>query len=140
MVVLIGILLCIPYQTLFNDTVRLTKQEAISFRVPYIELTNMIEANCEKDDKVWVISEGDTGLGKWVIRYNVRSVRINDSWGAWSFGEPQYAQYDGDVWTIPKTTEEWKEELMGDYDFVALYKVNDYFKKIYGGGSTTQRI
>lgn len=131
LVVLIGILLCIPYQTLFNDTVRVTKQEAISFRAPYIELTNMIEANCEKDDKVWVISEGDTGLDKWVIRYNVRPVRINDSWGAWSLGEPQY---DGDVWTIPKTTEEWKEELMGDYDFVALYKVNDYFKKIYGGG------
>lgn len=128
--IIVLILLGIPYNVIFDDIFGVTRQNALDFREPYIALSNKIKSNCDQDDAVWVISEANNGIDKWVIHYNVNPVRVNDSWGAWSLGEPQY---DGDVWTIPKSAEEWRNEILQEYNYVALYKVNDYFKAAYGG-------
>lgn len=39
--------------------------------------------------------------------------------------------YEGDIWTAMCSAEEWWEMLDGQYDYVALYHVNDYFVENY---------
>lgn len=37
----------------------------------------------------------------------------------------------GDMYSVEKSPEEWMDELVENYDYVALYKLNDYFIQNY---------
>lgn len=70
---------------------------------------------------IYFICQESSGYEFWVTRYTVRPHFVD---GNWSIGEPFY---EGDVWTSTTTAEEWRELLVESYDYVALYKINDYF-------------
>ena len=53
-----------------------------------------------------------------------------------SMGKPYY---DGDIWTIDYSLEEWKRALdEQDYTYVYLFKIDDVFRERYGGAFYSQ--
>jgi hypothetical protein len=97
-----------------------TVKESLEIRDSYTEICDKIMDCSTVESNIYVVQQESNGFDGLVIRY---AVRPNYVAGA-SIGEPFY---DGDVWTKELTVEEWIEDLCENYDFVALYKLNDYF-------------
>ena len=96
-----------------------------NIRAPYEPLKNSIHQICDGDDRSYFVSQETTGFDFWVSRFNARPNSFNPGM-TWSIGQPFY---DGDVWTLEMTPEQWKAVLLEQYDYVALYKINDYFRE-----------
>lgn len=119
----LGVMMIIPVNNVYGYLSRSTVERSITTRKPYTLLSSTILNIVPKGSKIYLISQGTTGFDYWVLRYNIRPNHANSSF-TWSIGE---AFYEGDIWTRSITPQEWQEELLRDYDYVALYKVNDYF-------------
>ena len=102
-------------------------KDSINIRNNYTALVNLINLKTDENDKIYFISQENSGFDFWVTRFSVRPRTLN--FCTWSIGKPFY---EGDIWTQPKTLEQWKNELFTEYDFVALYRINDYFVETYG--------
>lgn len=96
---------------------------SVAVRARYNVLSEKIMEACDGNDRIYIIAQEDKGIFKWVLKFNIRPNQINEEWN-WSIGQPFY---EGDIWTETKTAEEWRKELIADYDYVALCLVNDYF-------------
>ena len=82
-----------------------------------------------EDDKIWFVSQEDDGYHYWITKFNARPADVNNRGTyTWSMGEPFYEE---DRWTCSITVEEWTQILRNDYDYVALYQLNDYFYEHY---------
>lgn len=128
LILLLVLLLASPTE-LFGDFVRGDYVRAsIEAREPYEQLRQTIEEHCDGNDRIYFISQETTGFDYWVSRYNARPNSFNSNF-TWSIGTTFYV---GDVWTKKTTPQEWHALLMSQYDYVALYKVNDYFLANYG--------
>lgn len=124
------ILLAMPGKELAKDVLRINYRNALQVRQEYVEITDNITNLCKEGSAVYIISQATTGFDKWVLKFNIRPNTINEDFGSWSIGDGPF--YDGDIWTVQKSCKEWKEELLSSYDYVALYRVNDYFRSTYG--------
>lgn len=93
-------------------------------RSVYEEIANQIELYVSEDSSVYCLSQESTGFDFWVMRFNARPRTVNDTFGSWSVGE---AFYEGDVWTRKMTSDEFINVLCEEYDYLAIYKLNDYF-------------
>jgi len=78
------------------------------------ELANEI---IPEDAKVYIVSQQDSGLDYWVLRYELYPRSVNAPF-TWAFGDP-------DTWTIAMTAQQWKEELE-TYDYVILFNADKY--------------
>jgi hypothetical protein len=95
-------------------------------RVRYEAMTNQILNTCDGDDKIYVVSQKDAGLDFLILRFTVKP---NFVVGATKFGPPIN---EGDSWTVMLTAEEWRTLLLEkNYDYVAVYFVDDYFLERY---------
>lgn len=106
-------------------------KESITMRKPYIDYSNHINNIENKDANIYIISQQDKGLDYYILKYEILPFKLSTPSGygigySWSIGKPFY---EGDIWTATKTAEEWQKELVDKYDYVALYKLNDYFKE-----------
>ncbi len=91
-------------------------------------LTDKIELTCSEEDNMYLVSQGDSGFCYFVIRFNVRPKALTASLG-WSLGEPRY---DGDIWTRDVSCEDLHEELLANYDYLAIFSKDDGFIEDYG--------
>ena len=122
-IVMLGVILLLTPTKYFGDFTQGDYiDEAIEIRTPYETLSAAFEAHCDGDDRIYFISQATTGIDYWISRFNGRTNTFNDT--GWSIGKPFY---DTDQWTLEMTPEQWQEILLADYDYVALYKVNEYF-------------
>ncbi len=104
-------------------------ETSLSTREPYQNIVNDITTHCEEDSHIFFISQESSGFDYWVTRYSVRPKLIDNS-KTWSLGEKPF--YSSDIWTSNKSPEELKQLLVqSKYDYVAIYKKNDYFIKTY---------
>lgn len=88
-----------------------------------------IRKYAEEGDEVWFVSQEDDGYHYWITKFNVRPADVsNRGTYTWSMGEPFYEE---DRWTRPVTLQEWMQILQSHYDYVALYRLNDYFYEHY---------
>lgn len=94
------------------------------------DINRITETSC-----IYFICQESTGYEILLIKYNCRPHSFNSN--GWSIGE---AFYDGDVWTIGITAEEWQEDLMTSYDYVFLYRINDYFVNNYAQLFDTEEL
>jgi hypothetical protein len=85
------------------------------------------QAGIEPGDKVWIIAQHTTGFEYFILRYELLNNRVNDP--DWSIGSPLNEE---DVWTTPKSVEQWSEELKS-YDFVLVYGASESFLSEFGG-------
>lgn len=125
----IGVLIVViaPTGIAYGHVIRETVQSSVGIRWEYNVITDKVERLTESTDKIYVIAEGNNGFDKWVLKHSFRPRKINAN--EWSIGE---SFYDDDVWTVSKTAGEWMDELCDEYDYVVLYKINDYFIENYG--------
>ena len=69
---------------------------------------------------------GGDGAYYWVIRFNARPNATNEHF-SWSIGK---AFYEGDIFTREISAEQWQQELIREYDYVAIFRIN---RKIRNG-------
>ena len=122
-VILCALLVIAPMKPLVDFADGASIVHAKGVRKNYDVLSNKIMRITQGKQRVYLISQGTTGLDYWILRYSVRPNSANGNF-TWSIGEKFY---DGDVWTMATNAEQWQQTLLKDYDYVALYKVNDYF-------------
>lgn len=109
-----------PMEYIYNMTLRNHIDQAIETRQKYMSIENKILDECKAGARVYLISQEDTGYDSVAMRFITRPCRTSGG----SIGEPFF---EGDIWTREITATQWMEELVSDYDYVALYKLNDYF-------------
>lgn len=123
---LVAVIFCSDKNRACNYLSRKNVAESIELRSGYDNLVSMIQTNCTSDDKLFLISEEDNGFDLIVLNETLRPLRFFNH--DYSIGEPQY---QGDEWTIPVSADELKREIADGYSFVAVKKINDYFRNEY---------
>lgn len=96
-------------------------------RSKYEPIKEWAEDNCDGNQKIWIVSQDDAGFDKLVARFNLRPNSTNPGF-TWCIGFSE--AYDG-MYAYERTPEQWREELMEDYDYVVIYDLNDYFTEHY---------
>lgn len=123
----VGILIS-PVLTAYNHVIeREPVYMSIKLREPYELLLNKIEHQTEEDDRIYIITQESNGFENWILRYELRTRKINKD--GYSIGE---SFYEGDVYTTEISPQEWMHKLCEQYDYVALYQINNYFVEHYG--------
>lgn len=118
----------LPLSTIKNWINGSYQKSTETFREQFELLDNEIN-KLEDNKKIYYIHQGSSGITYHVMRFNVRPHNIYNAFGTWSIGEPFY---EGDVWTKNYTATEWKDVLQNEsYGYVAIYKINDYFRETY---------
>jgi hypothetical protein len=84
------------------------------------------KSGIQPGEKVWIIAQHTTGFEYFILRYEFLNNTVNDT--GWSIGS---SLDESDVWTTPKTAQEWSEEIK-DYDFVIVYKATESFVDEFG--------
>ena len=104
---------------------------SISLRSQYDLLTSKIQANCTKNDRIYFIAQEKDVYDYRVMKFNARPSFLGGEGAgvSWSIGEPFY---EGDTRTVYFTAEEWRTILIQEYDYLALFRINDYFIEHYG--------
>ncbi len=102
---------------------------SISSRLTYDSTTEDIRnAIGERKANVYLIVQGGNGFQNYVMKYELRPYQTVNLSG-WSVGEEPF--YDGDVWTQIIAPEDWEALVLDDYDYVYLFRINDYFRETY---------
>lgn len=122
-VLLYCLLMVIPTKQLFEFAYGDYVEKSAAVRKPYGTLTAKILEETPEGSKVYLVAQETTGMDYWAMRFSIRPNTMNENY-SWSIGEPFF---DGDVWTRSMTPQQWQESLVCDYDYVALYRINDYF-------------
>lgn len=105
-------------------------RESIAARAPYSDAANEVQAIVGNESKrIYIISQGDTGFDYYVLKYSLRPHSVNDEM-TWSIGRPFF---DGDVWTQQIEPDAWMNSVFSSFDYVYIYKLNDYFVQTYMG-------
>lgn len=119
-----------PGKPIYQFVTGKTVEAAISKRSKYEKLTKKIMNTCDGTATIYFISQENNGSDFWITRFSVRpNLLYEETYFNWSLGGPFY---DGDIWYVDKTSEEWWGELEANCDYVAIYKLNDYFLETYG--------
>ena len=121
------VLFLTPAADLWNMVGRDTVDNAKAIRRVYEPLNEKIEEAVPEDARVYFIAQEQDGFDYYVEKYSIRPRTISVDW---SIGQPFY---EGDQWTVQRTAEQWQQELVEGYDYVALYQINDYFVDTFGG-------
>lgn len=127
-ILLLALLMITPFSNLSNFIFRKNVYTSVGSRVPYNEVSeNFISSIPEESANIFILSQEDTGYDYWTFRYILRPHIIGNS-GQWSIGIPFY---EGDIWTKLISAEEWQQLLVEKYDYLIIYKLNDYFISNY---------
>ena len=126
-----GLVITTPLNIMHGFLERDYVNSSISLRSQYELLTNKIQSNCTKNDKIYFISQERDVYDYRVMKFNARpSFLGGEGKGeSWSIGEPFY---EGDTRTVYFTAEEWRRILLQEYDYLALFHINEYFIENYG--------
>ena len=124
-----------PMTVAFNYVTREAVATSQSIRGAYQSVVDKVEHQIEDDDNIYLIVQASSGYEKLVLTYLLRNYSVNTQ--GYSIGEPFF---EGDIYTVEKTPEEWIDELCEEYDYVLLYNINDYFIENYGNLFDTTEI
>lgn len=129
-----GLILCVMLSTSQLDTfIGYIRRYSVNRTVHMYEdidgYFDHVIASTEENSKIYFISQEDTGYDFWMNKYNLMPRTLNPYYCTWSIGEPFF---DGDIWTLPISADAWGSDLVENFDYVALFKLNDYFYKEFG--------
>lgn len=129
---IIGLTVCLillsPMKNISDFLNRDVVRDSFYFRSQLTSMTEQIDDFCNESDRIYFISQKSEGSDFRAIKFAVYPNHITNT-DAWSLGAP-YS--DKDVWTENLTADQWFEVLQKDYDYVALYKVDELFINNYG--------
>ncbi len=105
-------------------------KESISVRSRYSKIIDVVNKNCEKNAKIYFVSQEDKGYDYQVIRFSIRPRLVNEGF-SWSLSEDG-PFYDGDIWTKKISAADFRNTILTqEYDYVVICKTNDYFSHHY---------
>ena len=117
----------VPKDTISGLLKREYISSSIQTRSRYEVLNQKIHSIAGTDSAIYYISQENDGFDYWVARFDARPDTFSPNF-SWSIGK---TTKQGDVWTQDISAADWREELLKNYDYVALYKLNDYFYEHY---------
>ena len=125
MILCAAVMLVTPWSNTSEFISRKSVEDSIAFRRPYTSFNIAVQKVVDNKSPatIYFISQQTSGLDYWVMRYSLWPNALNDSF-TWSIGQPFY---DGDIWTKNITARQWQDELVSQYDYVAIYQFNNYF-------------
>lgn len=101
---------------------------SISVRSPYFNICNRASSIApDQSKRFFIISQNTSGFDYWNIRFNLRPNTVNPVF-SWCIKPPPV---ENKLWVTERTTEEWREELIKDYDYVIIYGLDTAFSKTY---------
>lgn len=106
----------VPYFT------RANVKASINIRSEYQELINKTNEIVEPGSTVWYVSQNTDGLDRLIYKFSIRPSYQRNS--QWVIGKPRY---EGDSLSLDISAKEWMEDLKDNYDYVAIYTLNDAF-------------
>lgn len=129
--VLIGLTLCVfllsPMKNVSDFLSRDVVRDSYYFRQQYTDITDQISEFCTDSDRIYFIAQHTDGYDFRGVKFAVYPNHITNTDG-WSLGKP-YSETDR--WTKNLTPEQWFDMLEREYDYVALYRVDDNFISAY---------
>lgn len=130
LILLFSFLAATPVKQIYSFVHRDIVKESIAIRERYAVISTKINEVCDDHSAVYFISQESNGFDYWVTKFSVRPNTLQPlSTNTWSIGENPF--YDNDVWTKGITAEQLQENLVQNFDYVALYRLNDYFYENY---------
>jgi hypothetical protein len=83
----------------------------------------IIKQNTTKEDKIYIITQGDSGHLKFLMKYTSVPSYVDAQY--FSLGT---SKYDGDLWSVDLSADEWSSLLTDNsYSFCFLHTIDDYF-------------
>ncbi len=113
------------FSTFLNLTVFASANSNITkdVREPYKEFRKKSKKYIKKNDYLYFISTNDNGIDYYIARYELTPYKMNKNF-AWSIGVPYSKE---DIWTVYKTSDTWRQELIKEYDYVYLFDIDEKF-------------
>ncbi|MGN1167771.1 MAG: hypothetical protein ACI4S2_15240 [Lachnospiraceae bacterium] len=105
---------------------RKNAKASLDTREQYMPIVWEIEKNADGNSKICVISQGNEGYDFWYLKYLCRPDIVGPIWSIKS-------ETEDEKYGVQYTAEEWQELLVSEYDFVALYRLDDAFLSDYAG-------
>lgn len=129
-VMLSVLIMCLPLNQFCKQFLVSAQNTSLSIRSKYEGVKRYLPLLDYKKDKIWYISQHDTGFDRWVLRYNMTPIQDGTQYFSWSLGAPYD---DSDIWTNDITPSDWLQDLMKrDVHYVYLYQIDERFINDYG--------
>lgn len=109
--------------------------KSLTMRAPHEWMKTIIHWQCDGDDRIYIVSQGDSGYHHWVTKFNARPNSVSSGhWGGrmdigWSLGEPFFEE---DNFTLPIAADDLRTVLLNQYDYLAIFNVDQTFIDNYG--------
>ena len=123
-----GVLLCLlaltsPPRLLLQWGTRQSVAISQEQRSPYLPLVQQIQQQTPEDARIFAVCQEDLVYDRLVLHFCIRPRTTAQIWSLGSKGLP---------WMVDLSREQWKELLLEDYDYVAVYRLNEEFIQRYG--------
>ena len=106
---------------------------ANELRKQYNSFFKAIELHTSEDSVIYFISQNNEGYDFWCARYCLMPRIVNPynlGERTWTIGSQSVDDVDN-TWRMQMTADEWKAKLLSDYDYVALFRLNEDFFNDY---------
>ena len=123
------ILFVSPVDNLIKTMDGTSLRDSLAYRQKFQPITEQIEQVCDGNASILYIAQEKRSTEYFTQRYISRPNNINGRWSI--IGEKGGTFYDGDLWTRTRTVEQLRNLLISDYDYLALYCSNAYFREYY---------
>lgn len=117
-----------PFIKLNILSARDSVQSSIEMRKPFEKIKEWSEY---KNEKIYIISQGDQGLNKLILMHNIYPSNIEWIRDYSVSTTPYYPELD-DPWTMIISPEDWGTYVIKNYDLLYLFNYDDNFTKLYG--------
>ena len=123
-----GVLLCLlaltsPPRLLLQWGTRQSVAISQEQRSPYQPLIQQIQEQTPEDARIFAVCQEDLVYDRLVLHFCIRPRTTAQIWSLGSKGLP---------WMENLSREQWKQLLLTDYDYVAIYRLNEEFIRRYG--------
>ena len=125
-IVALLLILQLPFPVLFRNLDRSSVEESLVHRAQFEQLIENINGFCMRGSDVYVVGQGRYTPNWQQIKYGVRPNKIQED-GLWM-----------QLWENPKSedveplsAEAWRKELVENFDYVAVFRYDQYFVNTY---------
>lgn len=118
-----------PIKYIGNITIRARKNvyNTVKERNNYNTFNRIVRENVKDNQKIYFIATNTEGKEFYTAKYEATPKKLSN---IWNISNKPY--FEGDIWTKIISPEEWKQDLIKNYDYVYLYIIDETFIENYG--------
>lgn len=127
-ILLATVLVLLPPQELNDFVTRSTVRQAADSRMLVDQFSDKVMKECDYENKrIYPIVQGSNGFDYFRFKFTIKPSSLSSAISLSDSGP----LYEGDIWTVQKTVEQWKQELES-YDYVMVQHPDALFIETYG--------